>query len=338
MEETSNLKNEDFYIEPPFSYRPSVAEYLSTFKVTKKGIIADILHLAKKGKLEVEQYFADGFELKLKNNTDLNYNEVFLWQFFEKNKQGENAKVQFSDLDKIVKKYETLVIESTANKFGSAFGFKPKSSIGFIAFGFIASLALSIISSMVSAPFQILIPFLLFAIKDTIAVAIAMLLLLLVMLAVPFLIIYFISLSKINRSTVEKKFLAKEIIWQIIKLQLLFFAFGILVILPIAAIFFFMQNIVFIQTQLLALLLTLVVIAYLAIQVLYYCYFGKIAYKFFYWLFETKESAEHRQKWLAFKEFIINYSELEEKPVKYFELWGEFYYYALAVGAIKKPF
>ena len=76
----------------------------------------------------------------------------------------------------------------------------------------------------------------------------------------------------------------------------------------------------------------------LAVVYFYYCsYFGKIAYKFFYWLFETGESAMHRRKWLSFKDFIISYSALIEKPLKYYELWGEFYYYALAVGVIKKP-
>jgi len=337
MQNNPNLEKEKFFMEPPFSYRPSVAEYLSTFKVTKKGIIADILHLAKKGHLEIRQYFADGFELKLKNNTGLNYNEVFLWQCLEKNKSDGKARIFFSDLKKIEKQYETLVVENTASKFGSAFGFKPKSSIGFIAFGFITAMALSIITSIISAPFQMFM-ILFFVIPNIIVQAMGLVLVFAILLAMPFLIIYFISSGKINRSAVEKKFLAKEIIRQIIKLQLLFYAFAILAVLPILAIFFVMQTTVFIQMQLLAILLISGGIAYIAIQALYYYCFGKIAYKFFYWLFETKESAEHRQKWLAFKEFIINYSELEEKPVKYYELWGEFYYYALAVGAIKKPF
>lgn len=58
---------------------------------------------------------------------------------------------------------------------------------------------------------------------------------------------------------------------------------------------------------------------------------------FYTWLFEKKACEEHRREWLKFKKFVCDYSELENKPVKYYELWGEFYYYALAVGAIKNP-
>ena len=49
----------------------------------------------------------------------------------------------------------------------------------------------------------------------------------------------------------------------------------------------------------------------------------------------TKKAIEHREKWLQYARFIRNYSELEEKPAKYHELWCEHYTYALAVGAVE---
>ncbi|MEM4598065.1 MAG: hypothetical protein QW400_00020 [Candidatus Diapherotrites archaeon] len=52
---------------------------------------------------------------------------------------------------------------------------------------------------------------------------------------------------------------------------------------------------------------------------------------------QNREFKEHRNAWLNFKDFVCKYSELEDKSLQYYELWGEFYYYALAVGAIKNP-
>ena len=82
----------------------------------------------------------------------------------------------------------------------------------------------------------------------------------------------------------------------------------------------------------------IIVILQFAIMAVNYFFLGKIGYKYLYWLLETPETTENRKKWLSFKEFVLNYSELENKPLKYYSLWGEFYYYALAVGGIKRPF
>jgi hypothetical protein len=66
-------------------------------------------------------------------------------------------------------------------------------------------------------------------------------------------------------------------------------------------------------------------------------FYGSVFSDYTNWLFEKKEASENRQAWLKFSAFVHKYSELQNKPLKHYGLWGEFYYYALAVGAIKNP-
>ncbi len=47
----------------------------------------------------------------------------------------------------------------------------------------------------------------------------------------------------------------------------------------------------------------------------------------------TQLAQEHREKWREFATFIKEYSEIEKEPLKYHELWDEFYTYALVAGA-----
>ncbi len=69
--------------------------------------------------------------------------------------------------------------------------------------------------------------------------------------------------------------------------------------------------------------------------IVYYYFYGKLSFKYLSWLFEKRGAGEHRKEWLEFKNFIYKNSALQNKPLKYYEIWDEFYYYALAVGAIK---
>jgi uncharacterized membrane protein len=50
----------------------------------------------------------------------------------------------------------------------------------------------------------------------------------------------------------------------------------------------------------------------------------------------TTKASEHRGKWINFSKFIKDYSEIRNEPIKYHELWGPFYTYALAIGTVKQ--
>ncbi len=325
------IEEETFYLEPPFSYRPSIAEYLSTMKVTKNGLIADILHLDKKGNIEIEHYFDDGFAVLLRNKNGLNDNEVFLWEFLEKKAEGKRLELKFSELNRIVGKYESLVIGKASTKFGSKVPFNPtKSRAGFIIFGIFASFILSFLTQFFYMPAMI-ISFILGAVFSAITGIsldlVSMALSYGISLLIPLYVVYQISKRKIKKSKIEKKFLMREIIFNLFKLYLLNYLLFFVIFFPLALLT--VLFVVFIA------LLPLFLIGYLIFFIFYMDRFGRIAYKFLCWLMENKETAEHRKKWLSFKEFVIEHSEIEESPIKYYELWDEFYYYALATGAMK---
>ena len=82
-------KKEKFYTEPPYSYRPSIAQYLTTMDVNRDGFIADILHLDRKKNINIERYEKGRLRMRLLTDRDLNDNEVFLWNFLkERESQG----------------------------------------------------------------------------------------------------------------------------------------------------------------------------------------------------------------------------------------------------------
>ncbi|HIH21921.1 MAG TPA: DUF2207 domain-containing protein [Candidatus Diapherotrites archaeon] len=337
MASDSKIENQTFYTEPPFSYRPSVAEFLATMHVTKKGIIADLMHLDRKGKLNIERYFLDGLEIRLKDSSDLNDNEVFLWELLQAKARGGLVSIKFSELDYVSGKYESLVLQNTVGKFGSAFPFNPaKIPGGFVIFGFISYTILSIIAFFfITIPLLALFPIMMLVPSNEIRTALQLMLAAVALLA-PFIVVYFISSRKIGDSRIERKFLLKEIVWQIIKIHLLMYlTYGLMAVIVLSTLI--VPTLISSQSSL-VLGTWILTLTWLAAWVVYSHFFGKIAYRFFYWLFENKETAENRKKWLAFKDFIFDYSQLDEKPLKYYELWGEFYYYALAVGAVKKPF
>jgi uncharacterized membrane protein len=55
------------------------------------------------------------------------------------------------------------------------------------------------------------------------------------------------------------------------------------------------------------------------------------------WFSSTDLSRVHRAKWQEFSRFVQDYSQISKQPLKYHELWGQFYTYALAVGEAKNP-
>jgi len=330
MPKNTGLKGQSYYIEPPFSYRPSVAEYLTTFRVTINGIIADIMHLDKKGNLNIEEYLDDGLRIVLKNDTGLNDNELFLWKFLKTTM--DRGKIKFSDMKKIETAYEKEVITKTAGKFGSKLGFNPgKTFKGFAIFGFFVSVAWSLISGIISVPFQVIfiVISLVMASQNIVLRVAALVFMYLVYLALPLAVIFFLSKRKLVKSHLERSFLFKEILLELVKLQLLVYGVG-----------FAFAAVVFLAIALLQFVFFLIVLlpVWFVLMVFYYNFYGRIAYKFFYWLFETEASSENRLQWISFKQFILNRSAIEERTLKHYELWDSFYYYSLAVGAIKKPF
>lgn len=50
---------------------------------------------------------------------------------------------------------------------------------------------------------------------------------------------------------------------------------------------------------------------------------------------ENETARKCRSAWLDFQYSVISYSELEKMPLRYYSLWGPFYYYVLAIGGIK---
>jgi len=352
-ENFEKIQNESFYASPPYSYRPSVAEYLSTMHISCRGIIADLMHLDKKGKINIEAYEKDGLVIALKENSDLNDSELFLWNFvmqkirfaevssknafihnaslttaelgFDSKDKGKTCKITFAEMNSFLAYYENLVLSKIEWKYGSKLPTKlPKGVFGYLAYGFIFSTLLSVASSFISMPLLIIISILLSSFslgavnspQNGIIIMGFYLVYFLLVLFSPFIVLVYLARKKLAKSKLEKKFLFKEIFVDYSKLTIGYLIFamllGLLIFIPLLS------------------------FAYVIALIIYYYKFGKLGYKFLFWLFETSDSSDNRTEWLKFKNFIFDNSALAEKPLKYYELWGEFYYYALAVGAIKK--
>ncbi len=334
-----DIEKESFYTSPPYNYRPSIVEYLTIIKVTKNGIIADIMHLDRKRNLYIKEFLDDGLIIQLKDKKDLNDNELFLWDFLEKKSKNKIVEIKFRDLNKIVGKYEGEVISKSSKKFGSRFKFYPKRFWGFVIFGFLIQIIWSFINSMLNYVITPIIAILsLNSInlnnKSIYFIIFVLGLILTIIVLIQTIIIAFISIKKIYKSKIEKKYLFKEVILGLVKFQIIYVMF-----VAIVAVFLFIgAKIGGLFNINPASNIYLVILLFLLFIPFYYYYLGKVASRFLYWLFENKETEENRVRWLLFKDFIINNSEIEKKELKYYKMWDEFYYYALAVGAIKKPY
>lgn len=158
---------------------------------------------------------------------------------------------------------------------------------------------------------------------------------------IPALIVLFFSMRKISSDPVEKKFLMREILKQYLKLQAFVLGLYAILFIGVAAIGMVFLTSFFgagYDANIALSIVWICALAYFAGIIYYYHIFGKIAYRFFFWLNENEKTAHERIKWLNFADFVVSHSEVEKKGLKYYELWGEFYYYTLAVGAIKNPF
>jgi len=321
-----HLKQESFYTSAPFSYSPSVAEYLTTLKISENGFIADIMHMDKKRKLNITQYLSDGFEIELINDTDIKGNERFIWNYLKSHSIENKAKITHNEIKKIIKTYENEVLKRMDIQFLQKIPFNPKRTvIGYIIFGVLVSIFFGIITSFVSMPFMAIYFILTLMSTDPFVKMLITLVYYLVIISIPLGVLLFLGLKKLSRSPIEKKYIFKEVIWKFLKLQI--FTYGLILLLSLSA----LVGTMFLQIA------GFVILVYIGAYVIYYYYFGKIAYTYLAWLNEDGATEQNRQEWLKFKDFVIKNSEVEKKPYKYYELWEEFYYYTLAVGAIKNP-
>ena len=323
-----HLKQESFYTRAPYSYRPSIVEFLTSWKISIDGIIADIMHLDKKRKLNIIHYSKDGFEIELKNNEALDHDELFLWNLIKSKSKNKVAKITFTDLNQMKPKYENQVVSKLRSKFNSIIPFDPtRNPFGYIAFGIFFNIIMTILTMVVAVPVTML--FAVFAISSLVfsgptpGMGLLVLLYALFLVSLPLLIILAMSLKKILNSGLERKYLLKKVIFMFIKLQIGSYLFYMLFAIIMGLIFLFPP------------LVMAFPILFLGAFFAYSHFYGKISYTFLSWLTESKEAQTHRQEWLKFKEFVVANSEIEKKPYKYYELWEEFYYYTLAVGAIK---
>jgi len=321
-----HLKQESFYTSAPFSYSPSVAEYLTTLKISENGFIADIMHMDKKRKLNITQYLEDGFEIELINDTEIKGNERFIWNYLKSRATDNKAKITFSEIKRIKKNYENEVLKRMDLQFLQKIPFKPQRTVmGYIIFGVLTSIFLAIITSFASMPLMAIYFVMTLISTDPVTKIVLSILYYGLVISIPLGILLAMGIKKLSKSPIEKKYIFKEVIWKFIKLQCL--TYGTVILLGIVS----MLSLIFLP------LIVLAIPAYLIFWGVYYYYYGKTAYTYFAWLKEDENTELSRQKWLEFKDFIIKNSEVEKKPYKYYELWEEFYYYALAVGAIKKP-
>jgi len=91
------IKGEKFYIEPPYKYRPSIAQYLTELDVDERAFFADLLHLDRKKNINIERYKKDRLIIKLLSDKDLTDSEIYLWQFlkrFEKKRGKKRGLVE----------------------------------------------------------------------------------------------------------------------------------------------------------------------------------------------------------------------------------------------------
>jgi hypothetical protein len=362
------VQNESFYASPPYAYRPSIVEYLTTMHISRRGIIADFMHLDKKGKINIESYDADGLVITPKDDSDLNDSELFLWNILMRRiRADENAysnaypveemiheslhelnkkdkkkvcKITFTEMDHFLPTYETLVLDKIAYKFGSNYPFKQmKGKVWYIGLGFFMHMLFSFVAGFFSiflSFFVMYFTLVLFPNNFMVSLLSNVFLYGLSMFVIP-LIIFLYSRRKLSQSPLEAKFLGKEILLAFLKLE------GFIILLTmvgpgIIAVLLWAMNGLSYQAFATSFAsgVILYVLFYLVSVPIYFYYFGKIMHKWLYWLLETNDTSENRRSWLEFKDFIYQNSALAEKPLKYYELWGEFYYYALSVGAIKK--
>ncbi|MCD6247557.1 MAG: DUF2207 domain-containing protein [Candidatus Diapherotrites archaeon] len=332
-----SIKEEEFYIEPPYKYRPSIAQYLTELDVNERAFFADLLHLDRKKNINIERYEKDRLIIRLISDKDLTDSEIYLWQFLKRFEKKRGKKRGLVELRRehitksTIEYYAFLVRKNYIRKFYLHFT---------RSFSLIWLFPLFLISKIPtkSENYLPLIKFC-YAIFGFIA---GLLNTALFFLFIP------CGLLKIIRSPAELRTLLRRFVLRYLKITVIFF-------LVLAGAWVITNVALFVGSGLSALLeqysgtdaaaifsivlllwIFVTSISLILVFAVFFYFFGVFIVDFITWLFENKRALQHREQWLKFKAFICDYSALEDKPLKYYELWDEFYYYALAVGAIKR--
>jgi hypothetical protein len=296
-ESFKKIEGETFYTSPPYNYRPSIAEYLTSLNVTKNGFIADIMHLDYKGNIKIKSIKEDCLNIILIDDKDLNMSELFIWDYLKSLEKNKEIILYIKKIPKsVLSEFSALVIIKTSQKF------KPESSK--YGYNLDSTKIISYRRTLFWSRIIVGIIFTFFGFLSFISIV--------------------VGLHKLSKQPSDIKFFLKKFVLRYFFRTLIYFIFlGFVLLLTAIS-----------STSKLPLLPLLIVLGFVLL-VFFYKY-SKVSYDYVSWLFESKEASEHRSEWIKFKSFVISNSEIENKPLGHYTLWGPFYYYTLAVGSIKE--
>jgi hypothetical protein len=308
-ESFEEIKDESFYTSPPYSYRPSVAEYLTSFNVTKKSFIADILHLDFKKKIKVISFEEDHLVIELKDASNLTNSEILIWNYLYKLKKDPLKEVVTFCPKKIpfivMLRFKELVRMEESERFGKydlSHSSQPIQGIKKIEDVYNVKVIEMYLRSFSFGVFGYFFGVFFFP------------------------IVLILSLVKIKNQRGEGYFLIKRFLFKFFGIYfigwgLMIFSFILFIIL--ASIFSLGNPLIF---------------SSFLIPLIIFVKYCRLSLDFVMWITEKPEATKNREEWSKFKLFIKDNSAIEDKPLAHYKLWGPFYYYALSLGVVKDPY
>ena len=213
---------ESFFTQAPYKYRPSIAGYLTNMKVDLNSMIADVLYLDKKNKINITKYNKNEIHFEIKSKADLDYSEDFLISILEH--EHQNNTFDLNRLKKHVTVYESSIIKEMQGQFNLNIGLaQMKGLLPHVFLGIAANMVIGWITGMCGIFFfpaffvmssfgtypttsTFGLPFLLFA---TMYIGIFL---------APYAVISVVVRQKLKKSPLEKKYLFKTFFWELVKL------------------------------------------------------------------------------------------------------------------------
>jgi hypothetical protein len=307
-ESFNKIKNESYFTSPPYNYDPSIAEYLSTFNVTKNGFLADIMHMDHNKNIKITEFKEDYLLLKLIDPKDLDENEIIIWDYLKSLESNKEIKLYIKKIPKrILKEFWISVMFRATSSLGrdyvKQFNRTPEKNKNYLG--------------VVGTRILLGILFTIFNFYGILT-----------------LISLIMGLKKISKEKQEIKFFFKKFLWRYIKVSILYIILFIIIIILVISIPTILKS----EYGTILRFTPLFLIGILILWIYIFYQYCKILYDYINWLFESKQAGEHRRNWLEFKKFVIDHSELEKNPLSHYRLWGPFYYYTLAVGGIKNEY
>jgi len=299
-ESLNRVKGESFYTSPPYNYRPSLVEYLTTGNVTSKGFISSIMHMYHKGNLKIKQFSKDSIIIKLLSSDNLDYDELIIWNYLTSLQQNNEVKMNLRIPHKILSYFSRIVKIKTSIKFNSGLlkdsreqeAYNPKK------FQFNQNILKFIYGILMS-------------------------------IGIVALIFFIQGIFKLLKYPKDISFFASNFIWKYIKIISSYYIFLIGGLILFSVI---IKRYLFLSKEISLFFIGL----YIILFILFFIKMSSFSYDYFNWIFESELAAKHRRDWLNFKSFVIKRSEIEKQPLSHYILWGPFYYYTLAVGGIKR--